>query len=60
MEKDVIVAMANELLNDPAAYEKMAKAVNPYGDGEACPRIAQAILWHFGRSEEKPADFTAE
>lgn len=60
VQKDVIVAMANELLNDPTAYEKMAKAVNPYGDGEACPRIAQAILWHFGRTEEKPADFSAE
>lgn len=60
VEKTAIVAMANELLNDPAAYEKMAKAVNPYGDGEACPRIAQAILWHFGLTSEKPADFTAE
>ncbi len=60
VEKDVIVSMANELLNDPAAYEKMAKAVNPYGDGEACPRIAEAILWHFGRADKKPADFTAE
>ena len=60
VEKDVIVSMANELLNDPAAYEKMAKAVNPYGDGNACPRIAQAILWHFGKTEEKPADFAAE
>ena len=60
VEKDVIVSMANELLDDPAVYEKMAKAVNPYGDGEACPRIAQAILWYFGRTEQKPADFTAE
>ena len=25
----------------------MAKAVNPYGDGKACLRIAQAILSHF-------------
>lgn len=60
VEKDVIVSMANELLDDPAVYEKMAKAVNPYGDGEACPRIAQAILWYFGRTEQEPADFTAE
>ena len=36
-----------ELLDDPAAYDRMAKAVNPYGDGRACPRIAQAILSHF-------------
>ena len=59
VEKAEILAMANELLNDPSAYEKMAKAVNPYGDGNACPRIAEAILWHFGRKTEKPEDFNA-
>jgi UDP-N-acetylglucosamine 2-epimerase len=37
----------------------MAKAVNPYGDGHASERIVQAILWHFGRAAEKPADFNA-
>lgn len=56
---DDIVAMANELLDDPAAYAAMAKAVNPYGDGKACRRIAQAIRWHFGLTEEKPEDFHA-
>jgi UDP-N-acetylglucosamine 2-epimerase (non-hydrolysing) len=35
----------------------MAHAVNPYGDGFACRRIADAILWYFGRKSEKPADF---
>lgn len=54
-----IVAMANTLLKEPSAYEAMAKAVNPYGDGSACQRIAQAIRWHFGLSSERPADFTA-
>ena len=54
-----IVAMANTLLEEPSAYEAMAKAVNPYGDGSACQRIAQAIRWHFGLSSERPADFTA-
>ena len=42
-----IYRLAAELLDDPAAYDRMAKAVNPYGDGKACPRIAQAILSHF-------------
>lgn len=42
-----IVHMASELLSNPSAYDIMAKAVNPYGDGNACPRIAQAILHHF-------------
>ena len=60
VEKDVIVSMANELLDSPEAYAKMAKAVNPYGDGHASARIADAILWHFGLREGKPADFCAE
>lgn len=57
VEKDTIVRLANELLDDPAAYAKMAKAVNPYGDGHASERIVQAILWHFGRAAQRPADF---
>ena len=57
VEYDTIVSMANELLDDTLAYASMAKAVNPYGDGNACRRIAQAILWHFGLSEERPVDF---
>ena len=59
VEKEEIVRLANELLDDPAAYAGMAKAVNPYGDGHASERIVQAILWHFGRTEQKPADFMA-
>ena len=56
---DEITAMANQLLEDPAAYAAMAIAVNPYGDGRACRRIAQAIRWHFGLTEVRPADFQA-
>ena len=55
-----VLAEANRLLDDPAAYQAMAKAVNPYGDGHACRRIAQAIRWHFGLTDERPADFLAE
>ncbi len=57
VEYDRIVAMADELLDDADAYAIMAHAVNPYGDGHACARIADAILWHFGRRSERPADF---
>ena len=46
----------SQLLTDPAAYAAMARAVNPYGDGQACRRIADAILWHFGRGP-RPEDF---
>jgi UDP-N-acetylglucosamine 2-epimerase len=42
-DRERIVAAASELLTSPAAYEAMARAVNPYGDGHAAERIA-AIL----------------
>lgn len=54
---DEIVALADELLNDPAAYEKMAHAVNPYGDGRACIRIADAIEYSFGLKKMLPEEF---
>ena len=57
---EAVLAEANRLLDDPAAYQAMAKAVNPYGDGHACRRIAQAIRWHFALTDERPADFLAE
>ena len=38
-------------------YEKMAQAVNPYGDGKACPRIADAIEFVFGAAAAAPEDF---
>ena len=56
--QDDIVTMAERLICDGEAYKKMARAVNPYGDGDACRRIADAILWHFGRGE-KPEDYQA-
>lgn len=41
---DRIVNEVSMLLDDPSAYEKMSKAVNPYGDGKACQRIVAAFL----------------
>ena len=38
-----IVRHARELLDDPASYQAMARAVSPYGDGRASGRIVQAI-----------------
>lgn len=57
VEHDNIVRLANELLEQPEIYEQMAHAVNPYGDGNACRRIADAIEWHFGLREDKPENF---
>ncbi len=39
-----IVAGAKLLLDDPAEYRQMARALNPYGDGHAAERIVQALL----------------
>ena len=57
IEEDEIVRLAEELLTDHKAYEKMSHAVNPYGDGNASHRIAQAILYEFGKSSCRPQDF---
>ena len=40
---DKIVNKVSILLDDPAAYEKMSHAVNPYGDGKACGRIVERL-----------------
>lgn len=40
---DKIVTEVSALLDDPAVYEKMSHAVNPYGDGQACRRIADVL-----------------
>ena len=40
---DLIVSEVGTLLDDQAAYDKMSKAVNPYGDGKACDRIVRAL-----------------
>ncbi len=57
VEEAEILRLGNQLLEDPATYQAMAKAVNPYGDGNACARIAQAIAWHFGLRQDPPEDF---
>ncbi len=38
-----IITEVSRLLDDPAYYDSMSKAVNPYGDGMACPRILDAL-----------------
>ena len=55
-ERADIVAAASQLLGDETAYAAMSHAANPYGDGKAGERIAQAILHWAGRGP-RPADF---
>ena len=55
-EEGRICALANELLHSGEAYERMARAVNPYGDGHASARIADAIEYEFGLRDEPPGE----
>jgi UDP-N-acetylglucosamine 2-epimerase (non-hydrolysing) len=48
-QASAIVEHATRLLTDRAAYEKMATAKNPYGDGHAAERIVARIREHFAR-----------
>lgn len=57
VEEETIFQMAAQLLSDRDAYNKMAHAVNPYGDGRACRRIADAIAWRFGLQAMPPEEF---
>ena len=59
VDYDEIVRLADELLDNPSAYQEMAHAVNPYGDGKACRRIADGILYHFGRTDRPPEPFNS-
>ena len=56
VDRHKIEELAHMLLTDKAAYEKIARTANPYGDGRASERIVQAILYYFGKSEERPKD----
>lgn len=46
-DENTIFDLANELLTSREKYEEMAKALNPYGDGKASMRIANAIEDYF-------------
>lgn len=39
-----IVNKVSELIDEPISYQKMSKAINPYGDGKACLRIVDFLL----------------
>ena len=49
-EEEIIYQNFRKLLEDKAAYDAMAKASNPYGDGHACERIADVL--EYGKFRE--------
>ncbi|MHC5217989.1 non-hydrolyzing UDP-N-acetylglucosamine 2-epimerase [Enterococcus sp. LJL128] len=56
-EEDKVFEEASELLNNIEVYERMAKASNPYGDGQASERILNAIAFNMNISDEYPDEF---
>lgn len=56
-DRDNIISLAFKLLDSTDEYNKMAKAVNPYGDGNASERIVKALLYEFDICSEKPEEF---
>lgn len=59
VDKNVILEESNRLLNCEQAYQQMAHAANPYGDGLASERIVKAILWSMAGIGSRPEDFSA-
>ena len=59
-DEDKIVAEASRLLSDPKAYHARAAVRNPYGDGRAAERIADALEYCFGLRAEPPQPFEPE
>lgn len=52
-----VLKAAETLLHDEEAYQAMAQAENPYGDGRAAERVAKALRFHFGLTSERPVPF---
>ena len=58
VETEKIISLASALLEDKTLYARMAQAVNPYGDGRASGRIADAICYMFGYTQTAPELFS--
>ncbi len=54
-----IMKEVENLLSNNGEYEKMARSVNPYGDGKASERIVGALLHYFGFIDVRPEEFDA-
>lgn len=58
-ERQKVYEKTKYLLTDHDEYQRMANTCNPYGDGKASKRIIEALLYHYGLSQEKPDSFIA-
>ncbi|PEQ82700.1 UDP-N-acetylglucosamine 2-epimerase (non-hydrolyzing) [Bacillus sp. AFS006103] len=55
-DEEVIFNLADELLSNEGEHDEMAKASNPYGDGNASKRIVEAILYYMNKTTSRPKD----
>ncbi|MGE5401815.1 MAG: non-hydrolyzing UDP-N-acetylglucosamine 2-epimerase [Ignavibacteriales bacterium] len=58
LDENKIYSTAKKLLDDKTSYDKMASAVNPYGDGLAAKRTVQIVKNYFGLSKAAVSEFT--
>lgn len=56
-DTDLILEIANKLINNDEIYNNMSKAINPYGDGFASERIVDNILNYFHRNSKDIKEF---
>ena len=56
-DEDTVYMEAEKLIVDSAEYEKMSRASNPYGDGNASLRILDSIAFDFDITSNKPIEF---
>ena len=54
---ETIIREANKLLQDENSYNRMSKAINPYGDGIASKRIVNAILKYYELTDHEVDEF---
>lgn len=57
-QTEKIVKETSKLFMNKRAYEKMSRAVNPYGDGKAAWRTVQCLKHYFGIRKTRPEDFS--
>jgi len=56
-DENHIYSLSSELLDNHDEYVRMAKAINPYGDGKASERIVKALLYEYKFIDKKPDEF---
>ena len=60
LDRSKIYSAAKTLLDDKRAYQRMASAINPYGDGHASKRTVHALKHYFGLTGRRPTEFSPD